>query len=65
MPVLAMPDFSALFEAESDASSVGLGAVLMHKGRPVVFFSQALSERQKFKTVYERELMAIVFAVQK
>lgn len=63
--VLALPDFEQPFVVEIDASDTGLGVVLSLNQRPIAYFSQNLSKRAQAKPIYEKELMAIVKAVQK
>lgn len=63
--MLAPPNFDQRFVIETDTSWVGLGVVLMQDQQPIAYFSQALSLRAQNKSIYERELMAVVLSVQK
>ena len=44
-PVLAIPYFSKPFVVETNASDLGIGAVLMQEGHPISYLSQPLCAR--------------------
>lgn len=63
-PVLALPDFKKPFVIETDASNNGIGAVLMQDNHPICYISRTLGPRHQSLSVYEKELLAVVHAVQ-
>ncbi|XP_075078424.1 uncharacterized protein LOC142164334 [Nicotiana tabacum] len=64
-PVLVLPNFSTPFVVEADACSNGIGAVLMQGGQPIAYLSNSLSPQHQTLSVYHKELLALVMAINK
>ena len=69
-PVLARPDFSRPFEIQCDASEVALEAVLTQKNEageehPILYLSRTLNKHKLNYRVSEKELLAVVWSIEK
>ena len=62
-PSLHLPIFDQDFCTETDASNVGISAVLMQDGYPLSYFSHKLGPRMQSAYTYIKELHPIVEAV--
>ena len=65
-PVLAYPTFhpdSMEFVLQTDASAVGLGAVLEQDGHAIAYASRSLTQAERQYSVIQRECLAIVYAL--
>ena len=68
-PVLRRPDHNKPFTMEVDVSQYALGAILSQKDeqgklRPVGYYSKTLIPAERNYDVYDRELLALVRALQ-
>ena len=64
-PILALPDFSENFVLDTDASDVGIGAVLSQKHadgaeRVIAYASRVLSKPERRSCVTRKELLAAI-----
>ena len=68
-PVLRLPQLDQPFVLRTDASSTGLGAVLLQRAddklHPVSYASRKLLDRETRYSTIERECLAIVWGIQK
>ncbi|GJX97465.1 putative reverse transcriptase domain-containing protein [Tanacetum coccineum] len=62
-PVLALPDGPEDFMVYYDASGLGLGCVLMQRGKVIAYASRQLTIHEKNYTTHDLELGAVVFAL--
>ena len=63
LPVLRLFDPSRPVVVSVDASSVGIGAVLLQEGQPIAYSSTSLTETQKRYFQIEKELLAVQFGL--
>jgi len=69
-PILHLPDVNRPFILQTDASNIGLGAILLQEDDsgikyPVAFASRKLLPRETHYSTIERECLAIVWGVTK
>lgn len=68
-PILQLPNDTAPFRLETDSSDFATGAVLEQVGldklwHPVAFYSKSLNEHERNYEIYDKELLAIVRALE-
>lgn len=68
-PILHLPDLTTPFILRTDASDVGLGAILLQeedgKKFPIAYASRKLLPREQRYSIMERECLAVVWGTQK
>ena len=66
-PILRLADTSKPFRVETDASDFAIGAVLLqeyeHHWHPVAYDSRKLQQAERNYHPYERELLAVIYAL--
>ena len=68
-PVLQIPNDTAPYRLETDSSDFAMGAVLEQLGEdkkwhPVAFYSKSLNEHERNYEIYDKEMLAIIRALE-
>lgn len=58
--ILSLPVFTKTFEVPTDASKIGIGAILRQQGRAVAYFSEQLGGANLRYSTYELEFYVVV-----
>lgn len=68
-PILTCPDFNLPFSVQTDASNVGIGAVLTQniegQERVICYISRSLTKSERNFSVTERECLAVLWAIER
>lgn len=68
-PILVQPDFNEKFTIQCDASNTGLGGILTQvidgDERVIAYASRSLSRAERNYTTLEKELLAVLFSIDK
>ena len=51
--MLALPNFSKVFQLDCDASYSSIGVALSHEHKPIAYFSEKLNDAKKKYYVYD------------
>ncbi|GJR09868.1 putative reverse transcriptase domain-containing protein [Tanacetum coccineum] len=62
-PILSLPDRPEDFVVYCDASGIGLGCLLMQRGKVIAYASRQLKIHEKNYTTHDLELGAVMFAL--
>jgi len=62
-PVLSLPEGTGGYAVYCDASRVGLGCVLMQKGKVIAYASRQLRKHERNYPTHDLEMAAVVFAL--
>jgi hypothetical protein len=62
-PMLAQPDITKSFDVYCDASSTGLGCVLMQEGHVIVYSSRQMCPHEEHYSTHDLELATVVHAL--
>ena len=64
-PILSYYNPTHQLEVQCDASQKGLGAALLQQGKPIAYISRALTLTEQRYAQMEKEMLAIVFALER